>query len=619
MSTPRFSFNKIEGFSRLGSGLTPGKERAKMNRTWYPFAAASFLACGVLTAASCSDPTGFPGNQTIEIEGEETCGASAEWAGVGTTPDIQQFRPLPHPDAECPFYRGAWQGFLLAGQPDANGDPMVKSFPTIDDIFDPGVPLVAGQRTAVGVPHGTATRSWLGDIKQAGERFILTDQNNHTIYYGIHTNKAFVDFINANGLRSAEALRDADPNLFFPGGIVEYKSAWQWVDADPNDENAWDSNPDLQNYIATRAWVPTVSQDPTTMEVTEDRNHPRLIWVRLLAIHSVFTLPGHPEFIWGSMEHTDFTEDMLTDSSPEGDVNAFKAHGLRNVAPLDPRDLNPDEDDPFNKNKTDIINGDYILFKSGTALKDGNIPIPERNYTFNNDMSNAFTGQAFDQATSVYRMYPGSKSNTTHPDDAITSLNFNVQSVFVEAEREGRLHPRDKRGHYRLVGAQWLDKPRYFTLNSSLQNDDTSPLLQDPTGQDFKDASQGDFQDGDRAAIVAAAVAAGGHDAAMTAGVDDIAAEGSDSAFAITAGEDRLSSTAMESFTQRPASFQNCFSCHNTQAINSNGVPCDKDPTAPIKLLDPKKLNVSHVLSQFLLEECQGPEASRPAFCGEGC
>jgi hypothetical protein len=84
----------------------------------------------------------------------------------------------------------------------------------------------------------------------------------------------------------------------------------------------------------------------------------------------------------------------------------------------------------------------------------------------------------------------------------------------------------------------------------------------------------------------------------------DVKEKGSDSAYSILAGEDRMSSTAMESFTQPPGAFNNCFTCHNTQAITANGIPLKKDTSGtPIKLLDPGLLNVSHILSQFLLEE----------------
>jgi hypothetical protein len=84
----------------------------------------------------------------------------------------------------------------------------------------------------------------------------------------------------------------------------------------------------------------------------------------------------------------------------------------------------------------------------------------------------------------------------------------------------------------------------------------------------------------------------------------DLREHGSDSAFSILAGEDRMSSTAMESFTQRPDSFFNCFSCHNTQAVTAKGVPLSKGDIAQVQLLKPKLLNVSHVFSQLVLEEC---------------
>ena len=58
----------------------------------------------------------------------------------------------------------------------------------------------------------------------------------------------------------------------------------------------------------------------------------------------------------------------------------------------------------------------------------------------------------------------------------------------------------------------------------------------------------------------------------------------------------------MESFTQAPTSFPNCFSCHNTQAVTARGIPSNKDGESEV-LLGPKLLNVSHVFSQFVLEE----------------
>ena len=59
----------------------------------------------------------------------------------------------------------------------------------------------------------------------------------------------------------------------------------------------------------------------------------------------------------------------------------------------------------------------------------------------------------------------------------------------------------------------------------------------------------------------------------------------------VVAGEDGLSSMAMESFTQD--NFVNCFSCHDTRLVrDSNGTV----------LMPAKKLNVSHILSKFVSE-----------------
>jgi hypothetical protein len=511
------------------------------------------LAAGALGA--CSDPTGFDNKPAATPAQEEICAASDDW--LPNTPPLQQFLPLPHPATECPFYRGGWQNFLIALQPDGDGKPAILSYPTISTVFTPKV------------PH-SRDRSFLGDIKQAGGRQILVDQNGNSFYYGIHVNQMFADFIKANGLDTGEALQayPSDPlksKLMFPSGVVEFKSAWQVVEGDAAAIAA-----QTQTFISTTTTVPTLSQDANTKRITEDRDTPRTVTVRLLAIHVVFTLPGHPEFIWASFEHTSGTPDTKV------------ADQKRDVAPSI-IDANPTLDDPLNLNNHTVISDrDFILYHAGTPANIANQAIDETKLTLVNQK---FTGQQ----TSIYRMYPASKSNTILPDDAVTSLNHNVEALF--AKKQNDLQPGDKRGYYRLVGAQWMDKPRFFKLDSPLQNDETSPFL-----------SAHDEREGDHVVTVPGI--------SLNELTKDIVANGSDSDFSILAGEDRLSSTAMESFTQGPDSFNNCFTCHNTEAITANGIPLKRDKTGtPLKLLDPGLLNVSHVLSQFLLEE---EEASSP-------
>jgi hypothetical protein len=79
----------------------------------------------------------------------------------------------------------------------------------------------------------------------------------------------------------------------------------------------------------------------------------------------------------------------------------------------------------------------------------------------------------------------------------------------------------------------------------------------------------------------------------------DVIARGPQSPASRTGGQDRLSSTAMESFTQPDTSFASCFACHDTRSPNANGVPFETDRGSPA-LLEPKQINVSHVFSGFI-------------------
>ena len=520
------------------------------------------LACFALSSLvvvhlGCNDPT-KPKFDPLDVEEEEICEASADW--LPNTPGLPQFLPVPHPAGECPFYRSGWQNFLVAMQPTGDdGHPAMLDYPTIDTVF-------AHTKT-----H-PMTRSYLGDIKQAGARQIVVDQNGSTLYYGIAMNSAFKDFILQNKLEAPDALRNyptTHPNLIFPPGVVEFKSAWQIVEGD-----AATIAEQTKDFISMKTTVPTLSQDSVTGAITEDRDKPLPVTVRLLAIHVVSTLVGNPEFVWASFEHSTAMSNGMSD------VRA--ADGQRDVAPIGPDDKNPDPVD-LNRSVTKAADAihDYILYKKGTATNVASKP-------FDNENQMHLSGQKFlnqdmsPQSTSIYRMFPASKSNTIDPDAAITSLNHNVEALFNQAKADGTLHSNDKRGNYRLVGAQWMDKPGYFDINIPIQNDPTtSPMVAGPHIS----------QEGEMVPAVSA-----------TTFADDIKHNGSDSSYSILAGEDRMSSTAMESFTQAPGAFNNCFTCHNTQAITANGVPLNKDATG-IKLLDPGLLNVSHILSQFLLEE----------------
>jgi hypothetical protein len=487
------------------------------------------------------------------------CAPDSRWLPLTSPPAMTV--PPPHPSSECPFYQLSWQNFLLATQPNAQGESAFRSYPTIDDLFQPSKPLPTGALAPVGDPRGTALRAWLGNIKQAGGRQILVDGNGHSVYYGIHVNQAFADFVAANGLTTSAAIAQADPSLSFPPGIVELKSAWQDISAA--------SVADYANYITTTAWVSTLIQDPASRLIVEDKDHPRQIPVALLALHVAFALPGHPELIWATFEHVD-------------------AEGQSDIAPS--MMANPSPSDPNNLMTATPSNRTFPLYKGGTPANQCNLPFSESVLSFDEA-----TQTFFNQQTPIYRVFPASKSTSVDQDGALVSLNKLVRQMFVNARATGTLAPFDQRQSYSLVGAIWMDKPALFALDQDLQNDTTSPLLQ---GDLRSDISQAD----DRQNALCCGDPATKATGATGGAVLDIAINGSDSPFSILAGEDRLSSTAIESFTQAADNFDNCLMCHNTKATSPKGVPASNDPLKPV-ILQPKRINVSHVFSEFLLED----------------
>jgi hypothetical protein len=578
------------------------------------------------------------------------------------------FTPAPHPDTECPFYRGAFQNFLIALTPLPNGDPALVNYPTLDDAFqstiphrtrNTGTPYPVSARATVGSGPPTG-RAWLGAVRQAGQRNVLVDQDNHTLYYGLHMNQAFYDFIQAEKLNTVNGILNVDPNLSFPPGLVEFKTAWKDIDPqdfpdssghlgtpngivppppqgdfgpgsafaipNPGPAPTWDAN-----YITTTAWVPYLTQDPASGTMLEDRDHPLLRKVALVAIHSVYTLPGHPEFVWGSIQHVNLN---AYDPAPIAFAGVYVAgapdsqpdtSGPNGAAAL------PAADDPQNASVTaPPSQHDYLLYKGGTPENTADQPIvagpvSQSGFLKFDEPSQSFPGQA----ESVYRMFPGSKADTLQPDSAVFSLNSNLNTLFGNAMGSGAMNAQiDKRFNYRLVAAVWMDKPSFFGLGSdgqgqSFQNDETNPLVigaqQNPPNI-YPNVSQGVFcgtplDSTDTSGDSPKATGANNTVPGCSTRADDLAkgdnpatlyqtnAVGTDYEFSLLGGEDRLSSTSMETFTQNNT-FHNCFACHNTLPISTNGTPYTGAGGGGSPLITKAAMiNVSHLFSEFVLRD----------------
>jgi len=178
-------------------------------------------------------------------------------------------------------------------------------------------------------------------------------------------------------------------------------------------------------------------------------------------------------------------------------------------------------------------NVDYVLFRRGSPTVISQAPPSLAEYAANLGAD----GRRFDRGntvltTPVYRTYPGSNLTRSSEDDEVLALNAGVRAEMLAAG----LGATDRRINYRLVGATWLDRPQdSFIPGATFEN---APDQTTKTGP--------------------------------------------------VAGQDALSSVAMESFTQ--VDQPGCFSCHDTQRIE----------VSPGNWLPRRLLNVSHLFSHYL-------------------
>jgi hypothetical protein len=503
----------------------------------------------------------------VAEDAEDDCAADPAW--LDPMAPLQLFQndaPPRHPAPDCPFYQAAWQVFLYATRPVALDDGSTvprflasSDFFTIEQVFGEAnrhnfakksgdvVLSLAAKSLQRANASNVPTEPPIGaGVSQAITVSPSVDQNGNPLYYAIHFNGVMKDFfskpipakptinlLSPTALQAAQQEPEFSTTLEFPPGSIELKSAWQIVDETQPPEG----------YFIVKASLPVlqIRTDPTTHEtslVVDPAKLPQVRSVALMAIHVVFTLKDHPEFVWSTFEHVD------KDGNPDTAPSALHNPGIT------PAGL---QASPVTK---------FALFKSGTQIADANKVVTSADILTNFDetkQSFTKTGNVFQ--TSIYRAYRWSLKDDTQPvDPDVQAVNQSMANVF----KSPAFKPAgDYRNRFRLVGAVWMDDPR-------------------GTGNPAKKLLPGQF---------------------IRNGVN----QSPDDLNARVAGEDRLSSTAMESFSQiDPAAVPNrfgnpnCFFCHDTKALTNAPVPINKSI-----------INVSHVLSRYLAD-APSPSPSAP-------
>lgn len=241
---------------------------------------------------------------TNQLDAE--CKAPATWFPHATTPEPDFGRPT----SDCGFHQWAWQEFLWLTQPSGPGRIRLLDLPTAEALFSPGrapAPLAAASmqsrlkkqslrlmpRTAQ-----SASPTSIADIRQAGSKGVLVDQQATPVYFASFVSPEYYEFVRTNQLYLKDKYLAAPDTMNFPKKAVELKSAWMVV---PQGMTA-------TNFFTTLATIPKLkcnSGGPscTGGDVVVDASDTMEVTVALVGLHVVGVLEGHPEFVWSTFEH----------------------------------------------------------------------------------------------------------------------------------------------------------------------------------------------------------------------------------------------------------------------------------------------------------------------------
>ncbi len=341
-------------------------------------------------------------------------------------------------DSNCAFHQWTWQTFLwLMRKSEQNGVLMLslKGPGALYPNWSQKPVLVRGRKT-------DEQRS-IDDIRQAISDGLLVDQNGHVTYYSMFINDRFDNFISANKLNETQTLLNvtntisfadngAESGLEMPNGTdsVELKASWKILTEDD----------DPSQYITTQADVSKLKNDVATGRIVVDSDDTWRVTLAMVGLHVVGAVAGHPEMIWGTLEHVENAPDV----------------------PFDVKKIQDDADDDKKPDYYDkvISDKDFTFYKGGTKFKDCNVNA--QGLTLNEN------SQTLSPITQVCRIYAtggqADKDNDKDNGRNIEELNSSIWSAIEASEALPVLK------NYKEIGAVWFDDVSKFSPNSPLVN-----------------------------------------------------------------------------------------------------------------------------------------------------
>jgi hypothetical protein len=345
--------------------------------------------------------------RTAERKGAKAdCVAPPEWFPPSKITEDPTAKTDPGTD-NCNFHKWACQEMLFLTDT-VDKLPRFLGFPTDKDLLTPGrIPPEFGKRPKHAVTslaprvNKFSAPKPLDSIFQAQTQgMALVDQNARAVYYLIHVNEAYYNFVRNNKLYDPAGYQAFPKDKNFDEGCVSIKSAWQIV---PKGGSA-------TGLFTTTAEVALLEDDGGKVKISTGT---RKETVALVGIHIVGRVKNHPEFIWATFEHN------------------------RNVPELK-EGGDPDSPDP-------VSDDSFTFYKAKTPAKDCN-------HSNANVLQFAdpkdIASQKLKPIVHVFRQFRQGGGNTENRNNII-SLNRSVH------EQLKKVDPKSVWLNYDLIGSVW--------------------------------------------------------------------------------------------------------------------------------------------------------------------
>jgi hypothetical protein len=217
----------------------------------------------------------------------------------------------------CGFHRFMWQSFAALVQPSGDALAFETYMPNyglfVAGAAQPPTPwgqapltpcaqaALVGAKAASGKTRAAKSEAtplvFSSITKQAGVEQPLRDEAGHDVYYGIAVNQTAYQWLTScdlyrHGCAAQLASRAGGvdlikkyPQLSFPAGAIELKTAWKVLT--PAEQQ-------LGTFYSVQGVIEPDPRDPSTCQLAQ---------LGLTGLHIVSKTPSHPEFIWATFEH----------------------------------------------------------------------------------------------------------------------------------------------------------------------------------------------------------------------------------------------------------------------------------------------------------------------------